>query len=120
MHRPAVIVALCVLASSALATASSVSSFDKRQEGCTFDSWKRPGCWKGGLDIKTNYYTNFPLTNKVLKLNWTIEEIEKDPDGMKRMVTAINGKVPGPTIEADWGDTIGMRNSEHFLSGHNF
>lgn len=28
------------------------------------------------------------------------------PDGYSRMVFAINGQYPGPTIEADWGDTV--------------
>jgi FtsP/CotA-like multicopper oxidase with cupredoxin domain len=28
------------------------------------------------------------------------------PDGYKRQVLCFNGSIPGPTIEADWGDTI--------------
>lgn len=28
------------------------------------------------------------------------------PDGVPRPVLAVNGQYPGPTIEADWGDTI--------------
>ncbi|KAL1302280.1 hypothetical protein AAFC00_002698 [Neodothiora populina] len=30
------------------------------------------------------------------------------PDGTKRMVFAINGQYPGPTITADWGDMVSV------------
>ncbi|KAF2175846.1 multicopper oxidase, partial [Zopfia rhizophila CBS 207.26] len=28
------------------------------------------------------------------------------PDGIERVILSINGTVPGPTIIADWGDTV--------------
>ena len=28
------------------------------------------------------------------------------PDGFSRQVLVINGQIPGPTIIADWGDTL--------------
>ena len=28
------------------------------------------------------------------------------PDGYLTNMTVVNGQFPGPTIEADWGDTI--------------
>lgn len=28
------------------------------------------------------------------------------PDGVERIVLTVNGTLPGPTIEADWGDTV--------------
>jgi FtsP/CotA-like multicopper oxidase with cupredoxin domain len=28
------------------------------------------------------------------------------PDGFERNVLLVNGSLPGPTIEANWGDTI--------------
>ena len=28
------------------------------------------------------------------------------PDGVERIVQLVNGTLPGPTIEADWGDTV--------------
>ena len=29
------------------------------------------------------------------------------PDGIERIILSVNGSVPGPTIIADWGDTVG-------------
>lgn len=37
----------------------------------------------------------FELTNTTLS-----------PDGIERDVLTVNGSVPGPTIEANWGDTV--------------
>lgn len=28
------------------------------------------------------------------------------PDGVERLVLAINGQMPGPAIKASWGDTV--------------
>lgn len=28
------------------------------------------------------------------------------PDGYQRPVMVFNGSIPGPTIEADWGDNL--------------
>ena len=38
--------------------------------------------------------------------DFTISEHTIAPDGYLTNVTIINGQFPGPTIEANWGDTI--------------
>lgn len=38
--------------------------------------------------------------------NFDIARGFKSPDGVNRSVLLINGQFPGPTIEANWGDTI--------------
>ncbi|KAL6516377.1 hypothetical protein OROGR_019682 [Orobanche gracilis] len=43
---------------------------------------------------------------KVLTHNWTVEYKSWSPDGVNGSVIAINGKFPGPTINARAGDTI--------------
>lgn len=35
-----------------------------------------------------------------------MQNITAAPDGVERVVLSVNGTVPGPTIEADWGDTV--------------
>ena len=35
-----------------------------------------------------------------------MENITLAPDGWERQVLAFNGQIPGPTIEANWGDEI--------------
>jgi FtsP/CotA-like multicopper oxidase with cupredoxin domain len=36
----------------------------------------------------------------------TISNVVMAPDGYLTNMTVVNGQFPGPTIEADWGDTI--------------
>ncbi|KAH8653576.1 putative extracellular dihydrogeodin oxidase/laccase [Xylariales sp. PMI_506] len=62
-------------------------------------------CW-GDYDLSTNYYEDSPDTGVVREYWWNIVNTTAAPDGVERMVLAINGTVPGPPIIADWGDTI--------------
>lgn len=62
-------------------------------------------CW-GDYDISTNYYDVVPDTGVVREYWFNVENITAAPDGIERVVLAVNGSVPGPTIIADWGDTI--------------
>lgn len=44
------------------------------------------------------------------------------PDGIERIGLAVNGSIPGPTIEANWGDTVGkslssMNSSASYVTG---
>lgn len=47
-----------------------------------------------------------PNTGVVRSYNFTIAQSTLAPDGVQRSVMLINGQFPGPTIEANWGDTI--------------
>lgn len=38
----------------------------------------------------------------------TIEEKILAPDGVEKPMLVVNGQYPGPTIEGDWGDWMGM------------
>lgn len=62
-------------------------------------------CW-GDYDISTNYYDVVPDTGVVREYWFNVENITAAPDGRERVVLAINGSVPGPTIIADWGDEV--------------
>ncbi|KAF1813390.1 hypothetical protein P152DRAFT_395179 [Eremomyces bilateralis CBS 781.70] len=62
-------------------------------------------CW-GQYSIDTDYYTVFPDTG-VTREYWLVaQNVTISPDGYERKALVINGTMPGPTIEADWGDTI--------------
>ncbi|CAK7244933.1 MAG: hypothetical protein STHCBS139747_006498 [Sporothrix thermara] len=63
------------------------------------------GCW-GDYDINTNYYETAPDTGVVREYWWEITNTTAAPDGIERTILSINGTVPGPTIYADWGDTV--------------
>lgn len=64
-------------------------------------------CWKDGYDISTNYYEEVPDTGVVREYWLNIENTTAAPDGIEMPVQLINGSFPGPTIIADWGDTVG-------------
>jgi FtsP/CotA-like multicopper oxidase with cupredoxin domain len=47
-----------------------------------------------------------PVTNQTRSYYLIAERGVKAPDGVSRNVMLLNGSYPGPTIEANWGDTI--------------
>ncbi|CAG9941535.1 unnamed protein product [Clonostachys rosea f. rosea IK726] len=58
------------------------------------------------LNSHTNYYEESPNTGVIRAYDFTISRGKLAPDGVQREVLMINGGFPGPTIEANWGDTI--------------
>ncbi|KAL4934678.1 multicopper oxidase [Aspergillus undulatus] len=70
-------------------------------------------CWSNGFDISTDYYETVPDTGVVREYWFNIENTTAAPDGVEMPVQLINGSFPGPTIIADWGDTVvvHLRNS---------
>lgn len=71
---------------------------------CTNSASAR-SCW-GDFDISTNYYDFVPDTGVTREYWFNIENTTAAPDGIERIVLAVNGSMPGPTIIADWGDEI--------------
>ena len=59
-----------------------------------------------GFDINTDYYQNVPKTCKTVTYTFDITNTTISPDGIERMALLVNGQMPGPAIEANWGDTI--------------
>ncbi|KAF5863352.1 hypothetical protein ETB97_010232 [Aspergillus alliaceus] len=58
------------------------------------------------FDINTNYYTTVPTSGVVREYWLDISNVTAGPDGVQRPMMVVNGQYPGPTIEADWGDTV--------------
>lgn len=56
-------------------------------------------CW-GDYDLSTNYYDVVPDTGVTREYWFNIVNTTASPDGVEKMVLAVNGSVPGPTIEA--------------------
>ncbi|EJD46356.1 extracellular dihydrogeodin oxidase/laccase [Auricularia subglabra TFB-10046 SS5] len=63
-------------------------------------------CWDGTYDINTDYYSDGPDTGNTVVYYIQITNSTLAPDGVSRQVLAINGTIPGPTITANWGDTL--------------
>lgn len=90
-----VLCACAVIAAPSPRTASCVNSPTDR------------ACW-GDYDLSTNYYDAdaVPYTGVVREYWFNIENGTAAPDGVERTVLTVNGSFPGPTIIADWGDTV--------------
>ncbi|KAM3504828.1 hypothetical protein MY11210_008207 [Beauveria gryllotalpidicola] len=58
------------------------------------------------FSIDTNYYDEVPDTGNTREYYFDVQELTAAPDGFERIVYAVNGSVPGPTIVADWGDNV--------------
>ena len=58
---------------------------------------------------RTNPYEEIPHTGKIRPYNFVIERGTLAPDGVEKSGLLINGQFPGPTIEANWGDTFQVR-----------
>lgn len=54
----------------------------------------------------TSPYSQSPTTGIIRAYNFTVSRGVIAPDGYQRQVLLVNGGFPGPTIEANWGDTI--------------
>ncbi|KAI5919594.1 probing oxygen channels in Melanocarpus Albomyces laccase [Camillea tinctor] len=65
-------------------------------------------CWSNGFDIHTDYETKTPPGKvKTFHLEITEHDHWKGPDGRIRdKAMLINNQFPGPTLVADWGDTL--------------
>jgi len=77
--------------------------------GCLFDPLTAPECWDGVFNLQSNYYTEGPKNDpaKARVYDFKLTNItQMSPDGVPRSVLAINGQIPGPTIFANWGDTV--------------
>lgn len=62
--------------------------------------------WLPGFDVDTDYYTQVPYTGVTREYWLEITNATAAPDGRERYVLLVNGQLPGPTIEANWGDMV--------------
>ncbi|KAI1177661.1 multicopper oxidase [Nemania sp. FL0916] len=97
------------ISSSALVAAAPHRGFSdlspRQSDSCEFDSATAPNCW-GNFSLSTNWYEEGPDTGVIREYWFTLVNSTLSPDGVPRMSLTVNGSIPGPTIEADWGDTI--------------
>ncbi len=110
MHFLQLLSGLTAIASPALVAAAPYMAhpgLSPRQSGsCEFNSATAPTCW-GNYSLSTNWYEEAPNTGVIREYWFEIVNSTLAPDGVERMTLTVNGSIPGPTIEADWGDTVG-------------
>ncbi|KAF2102300.1 hypothetical protein NA57DRAFT_35573 [Rhizodiscina lignyota] len=91
--------------SSANSTASVTSTSSAAISTCTGNSASDRSTWCD-FSIDTDYYSDGPTTGETVEYWFEITNTTASPDGVERIVLAVNGSIPGPTIEANWGDTV--------------
>ncbi|KAG4033800.1 hypothetical protein MFRU_004g03030 [Monilinia fructicola] len=62
-------------------------------------------CW-GDYDLSTDYYDEVPDTGNTVEVWLELVNTTASLDGVERIVNLVNGTFPGPTIFANWGDTV--------------
>jgi len=72
-------------------------------------------CW-GNFSIDTNYYDVTPDTGRTVEYWLSVQQGPCAPDGVARTCMTFNGTVPGPTIIADWGDTLVIHVTNNMVS----
>ncbi|KAF2460474.1 laccase [Lineolata rhizophorae] len=75
-------------------------------DGCRNGPLSR-GCWNDGFSINTDFDVDWPDTGNVVQYTLDITNTTCSPDGgPERLCFLVNNQSPGPTIYADWGDTL--------------
>ncbi|KAH6652707.1 multicopper oxidase [Truncatella angustata] len=105
MRSSTILSSVGALISVAVAAPYTGSHGLSQRQTCEFDSANSPDCW-GDFSLSTNWYEEAPDTGVVREYWFEVAEHTAAPDGVERLVMSINGSIPGPTIYADWGDTI--------------
>ncbi|KIW80355.1 hypothetical protein Z517_06970 [Fonsecaea pedrosoi CBS 271.37] len=75
-----------------------------RETQCNSPSQR--GRWCDGFSIDTVPDEDGPTTGNVCEYLFIITNTTKDFDGVERLALAVNGQVPGPAIECQWGDIL--------------
>ncbi|KAI1496051.1 multicopper oxidase [Biscogniauxia marginata] len=69
--------------------------------------------------IDTDYSSEVPDTG-ITKEYWLeLTDVTVAPDGVSRSAMAVNGSIPGPTIFADWGDTVTVHVTNSLSTSNN-
>ncbi|GME46776.1 Laccase-1 precursor [Neofusicoccum parvum] len=80
--------------------------------GCLFSKDAR-NCWRENFNILTDFDALFPTSGETVTYDLEITNTTMAPDGVERLIMAVNGQYPGPTLIADWGDNmvVNVKNS---------
>ncbi|KAF2622424.1 multicopper oxidase [Macroventuria anomochaeta] len=69
--------------------------------------------------IDTDYTTEVPDTGVTREYWLTLDDVTVAPDGVSRSAMAVNGTIPGPTLFADWGDTVTVHVTNNLVDSKN-
>ncbi|KAL1902381.1 hypothetical protein Sste5346_001361 [Sporothrix stenoceras] len=102
-------VALTTLPSEDASAFPGLAPDNSQRQNCNTPSNR--ACWLPGFDINTDWEVDTPTTGVVRSYTFVITEVDDyvGADGVvKKKAMLINGQFPGPTVNANWGDTISV------------
>ncbi|KAF2176521.1 multicopper oxidase [Zopfia rhizophila CBS 207.26] len=77
----------------------------RRQQACAGNTAADRQTWCEN-SINTDYHNVVPDTGVIREYWLDLKEATVSPDGLSRPAITFNGTIPGPTLFADWGDTM--------------
>ncbi|KAF6787311.1 multicopper oxidase [Colletotrichum sojae] len=69
--------------------------------------------------IDTDYMNEVPETGVTREYWLELTDVTVSPDGVSRSAMAVNGSIPGPTLFADWGDTVTVHVTNSLTTSNN-
>ncbi|KAI1340237.1 multicopper oxidase [Xylariaceae sp. FL0016] len=99
------LVALTFLSTAVVGSPFGPSSNLKPRTTCSGNTASTRDEWCD-YSIDTDYTTEAPDTGVTREYWFELTDVTVAPDGVSRTAIAVNGSIPGPTIYADWGDTV--------------
>ena len=92
--------------SSKSSSSSSSTSSLVADSQCTNSPTSR-NCWSNGYSVATDFDEKWPTTGRTVKYTLTLSNTTCNPDGNgERVCLLVNNQYPGPTLYANWGDTL--------------
>lgn len=101
----AVALAEAVVLSSTTQASGIHSRAASNTSACSGNTASNRNTWCD-YDIDTNYYDEAPDTGVTVEYWFELQNVTTAPDGVSRNALTVNGSFPGPTIYANWGDTV--------------
>ncbi|KAF4635791.1 hypothetical protein G7Y89_g2311 [Cudoniella acicularis] len=108
------------LAGASVLLDANLAGINKRQvetaTGCDNSADRTKWCY--GLDVHTDGEVTAPIPTASATKTFNIEVSEQtlSPIGVNKPMLVINGTYPGPTIIADWGDTLVINVSNKMIN----
>ncbi|KAI8632817.1 multicopper oxidase [Xylariaceae sp. FL1651] len=118
LSRLPALVAPSFLAGLAIASPFSPSADLKPRASCSGNTALTRSEWCD-YSIDTDYTSEVPDTGVTREYWFELTDVTVAPDGVSRSAMAVNGSIPGPTIFADWGDTVVVHVTNSLTTSNN-
>ncbi|KAI8944818.1 multicopper oxidase [Xylaria longipes] len=112
------LVALSFLVNLAIASPFSSLVDLKPRASCSGNTATTRSEWCDS-SIDTDYTSEAPDTGVTREYWLELTDVTVAPDGVSRSAMAVNGSIPGPTLFADWGDTVVVHVTNSLTTSNN-